>query len=196
MAQRFVTYVADKWQHLQALVTSVGEADAGKIIATNSNGILDDTVINASTTGGLPNANKIIKAKADGTLDVTFLPSGVGVETEVIPASEALSAGNAINKWIDTGVLKVRKADANGKPADGFVKASVSSGADATVYITGANDAVTGLTPGRIFLSATAGAYSSTPPAEGSGLIHQELGFANSATFLQFKAGIPITLAS
>ena len=181
---------------IEALVASTGSADAGKIVATNDAGILDDTLVNTTTTGGAPNAGKRVQLNGSGVLDVSVLPSGVGDETEVFPASEALSAGDCVNKWNDSGTVKVRKADTNGKPADGYVKAAVTSGANATVYSDGLNDAVTGLTIGTVYLSATPGGYSSTPPADGSGLVLQELGFANSATAVKFVRGIPVTLAS
>ena len=196
MAQSFKTWLSNKWQMIEALVTSTGAADAGKIVATNDDGILDDTLVNTTTTGGAPNAGKRVQLNGSGVLDVSVLPSGVGDETEVFPASEALSAGDCVNKWNDSGTVKVRKADTNGKPADGYVKAAVASGANATVYSDGLNDAVTGLTIGTVYLSATPGGYSATPPADGSGLVLQELGFANSATAVQFRRGIPVTLAS
>ena len=196
MAQSFKTWLSNKWQMIEALVTSIGAADAGKIVATNDAGILDDTLVNTTTTGGAPNAGKRVQLNGSGVLDVSVLPSGVGDETEVFPASEALSAGDCVNKWNDAGTVKVRKADTNGKPADGYVKAAVASGANATVYSDGLNDAVTGLTIGTVYLSATPGGYSATPPADGSGLVLQELGFANSATAVKFVRGIPVTLAS
>ena len=196
MAQGFVAWVNNKWQQLTAIVTSTGATDSGKIVATNASGILDDTLVNTTTTGGAPNAGKRVQLNGSGVLDISMLPSGVGDETEVFPASEALSAGDAVNKWNDAGTVKVRKADTNGKPADGYVKEAVTSGANATVYSDGLNDAVTGMTIGTVYLSATPGGYSATPPADGSGLVLQELGFANSATAVKFVRGIPVTLAS
>lgn len=196
MAQRFTTWLNSKWQLLEALVTSSGASDAGKVVATNADGILDDTLVNTTTTGGAPNAGKRVQLNGSGVLDISMMPTGVGDETEVIMASEALSAGDCVNKWNDSGTVKVRKADTNGKPADGYVKAAVASGANATVYSDGLNDAVTGLTVGTVYLSATPGGYSATPPAEGSGLVLQELGFANSAAAVKFVRGIPVTLAS
>ena len=196
MAQSFKTWLSNKWQMIEALVTSIGAADAGKIVATNDAGILDDTLVNTTTTGGAPNAGKRVQLNGSGVLDISVFPSGLGDETEVFPASEALSAGDCVNKWNDAGTVKVRKADTNGKPADGYVKAAVASGANATVYSDGLNDAVTGLTIGTVYLSATPGGYSASPPADGSGLVLQELGFANSATAVKFVRGIPVTLAS
>ena len=196
MAQGFVAWVNNKWQQLTAIVTSTGATDSGKIVATNASGILDDTLVNTTTTGGAPNAGKRVQLNGSGVLDISMLPSGIGDETEVFPASEALSAGDCVNKWNDAGTVKVRKADTNGKPADGYVKTAVVSGANATVYSDGLNDAVTGLTIGTVYLSATPGGYSATPPADGSGLVLQELGFANSATAVKFVRGIPVTLAS
>lgn len=195
-AQKFIAWVSNKFQQVTSKATSAGAADEGVIPCLNASGILDDTLVNTTTTGGAPNAGKRAQLNGSGVLDISMLPSGVGDETEVFPASEALSAGDCVNKWNDAGTVKVRKADTNGKPADGYVKTAVASGANATVYSDGLNDAVTGLTIGTVYLSATPGGYSATPPADGSGLVLQELGFANSATAVKFVRGIPVTLAS
>jgi hypothetical protein len=85
--------------------------------------------------------------------------------------------------WSDGGVFKVRKADANdpAKEAHGFVTAAVASGASATVYTDGANDQVSGLTPGPVWLSETAGGVTQAPTTP-SGGISQLLGVAVTAT--------------
>lgn len=195
-AQKFIAWVSNRFQQVTSKVTSAGSADEGSIPALNASGILDDTLVNTTTTGGVPNAGKRVQLNASGVLDETMFPSGMGDETEVFVGSEALSAGDCVNKWNDSGTVKVRKADANGKPADGYVKVSTATGANVTIYSDGLNDAVTGLTVGTVYLSSTPGGYSSTPPADASGLVLQELGFANSATAVKFVRGIPITLAS
>lgn len=177
-----------------ALTTSAGAADANKLPALNASGILDDTIVNASTTSA---ADVIIKAGADGKMDTSFLPSGVGAATESIVASEALSAGSFVNIWDNAGTSNVRLADAStsGKEANGYVLAAVSSGAVATVYFSDTNTQVTSLTVGVQYLSATTpGAATSTAPT-GSGQLVQILGKAISATKLVFQPGMPIVLA-
>jgi hypothetical protein len=123
-----------------------------------------------------------------------MMPTGIGADTTVIAASEALSAGDYVNIWDDAGTPKVRKADASTvKPADGFVKDACSSGANATVYHEGANGQHTGLTGGaRYFLSSTTPGGVTTTPPSASGSIVQFIGKATSATSINFEAAAPI----
>jgi len=81
-----------------------------------------------------------------------------------------------------------------GKGADGFVLVAVGSGAAATVYFEGTNTAVTGQTPGAVFLSTTAGQAAAAAPT-GAGNVVQRIGFAVSATAINFQSQPPITLA-
>lgn len=174
--------------------TSAGAGDAGKIPALNASGILDDTIVNATVTSS---ASKIVKLDASGKLDVTVMPTGIGADTASIVASEALAAGDLVNIWSNAGTANVRKADAStaGKEAHGFVLAAVSASASATVYFEGTNTQCTGLTPGVQFLSgATAGKTVATAPT-GTGKVVQRVGFAVSATALNFDGGDPIVLA-
>ncbi len=125
-----------------------------------------------------------------------MMPTGIGADTAVIAASEALAAGDLVNVWNSTGA-KVRKADAStaGKEAHGFVLAAVSNGANATVYFEGTDTQVTGLTPGVQYLSAaTPGAATGTAPS-GTGQVVQRVGFATAATALNFQSQPPIVLA-
>lgn len=167
MADKFITLTAGTLTEVEASDTSAGAGSAGEIVA------LDST----------------------GRIDTSMMPVGIGADTASIQASEALAAGDFVNIHDDTGA-RVRKADATtaGKQAHGFVLAAVSSGAQATVYFEGPNTQVTGQTPGDIFLSTTPGVGSSTPPA-GSGNVVQRLGVATSATSVNFEAGQPIVLA-
>ena len=180
-----------------ALTTSVGAGDANRIPALNASGVLDHTIINAKTTSaGAGDANKIPALGADGRFDVSFMPTGIGADTSSIPASENLAATDLVNVWNDGGTTKVRKADATvaGKKAMGFVKAGVTSGANATVYYEGDNSGLTDLVGGTLFLSTTAGQVTATAPS-GAGNVVQEVGFATSATSMNFEAGDTLTLA-
>ena len=148
------------------------------------------------TSTGAGDAGKPIAADSTGKLDSSFLPSGVGADTQVVQASEALNAGHFVNIYDGgAGVFRCRKADAStsGKEANGFVLAAVSSGSNATVYQVGsANNQLSGLTPSKYYLSTTtAGGVQTTIPT-GSGQVVQELGVASSATTLVFtpKAAI------
>ena len=152
----------------------------------------------ATATGGVPNANKIPQLDANGQLDQSMMPTGVGADTQVMQASESLAAGDQVNIWSSAGAFRVRKADAAGgtaKKAHGYVKAAYASGVNATVYFEGTNDQVSGLTPGDVYLSATTpGGITQTPPTT-AGHIVQRIGYAVSATAVNFEGGAPITLA-
>lgn len=146
------------------------------------------------TSAGSGDATKYPALDSTGKLDTSFLPTGIGADTASITSSENLAAGDLVNIWNSTGA-KVRKADATttGKEAHGFVLAVVTSGDPATVYFEGTNTQVSGLTPGVQFLQTTAGTSGATAPSS-SGNVVQRVGFATSATTLNFQSEDPITL--
>lgn len=164
---------------------------------SNLAGIITE-VLALVTSSGAADAGKIPSLDATGRIDVSMMPVGLGAETDVIVASEALVAGDFVNLWNSSGA-KVRKADAStsGKKADGFVLAAVTSGGNATVYrISQSNTQLAGMTPGATqYLSpTTAGTRTETCPTT-AGQTVQILGVAKSATELIFAPGEPITLA-
>lgn len=162
-AQRFLTRTGGKTKQAQGKTASTGAADAGALVA------LDDT----------------------GKLDESVMPLGIGVQVNILPASEALDAGDFVNIFDDAGVAKVRKADnSNGRSADGFVTAAVSSAADATVHpLDGVNAAMTALSPGKEYWLGTAGDVIEVPLDETDPLnankVSQQLGKALTATELR-----------
>ena len=169
MAQKFLRLLSGVISELEALVTSAGAGDAGKIPALD----------------------------ATGKLDNSFMPVGIGADSKILPASENLAAGDLVNVWNDSGTAKARKADATtaGKEANGFVLSAVTLGNNATVYFDGTDTQLSSLTPGAAYyLAATAGGVTDTPPS-GSGNVLQRVGRALSATELTFEPGEPITLA-
>ena len=130
----------------------------------------------------------------DGTVAMTS--DIIGADTSSIVSSENLAAGNLVNIWNNAGTANVRKADATvaGKEAHGFVLSAVTAPAAATVYFEGSNTGVTGLTPGPQFLATTAGLCTATAPAA-SGNVVQRVGFATSATKVNFQSQTPVGLA-
>lgn len=169
MADKYIKNNAGQLAEVEGTVTSAGAGDAGKIVALDSSGKLDNSI----------------------------MPSGIGADTEVMATSENLSAGDLVNIWNDSGTRKARKADAsNGRRAHGFVLSGTTSPANATVYLSGDITGLTSLTPGvAYYLSgATAGAATSTAPST-SGYISQEIGVAVSTTAIAFEQQQPITLA-
>lgn len=166
-AKKFLRLVAGVFTEVAATVTSAGAGNDGDLVALDSSGRLDNSV----------------------------MPVGIGVDTKTIAASEALAAGDWVNVWNSTGA-KVRKADATtaGKEAHGFVLAAVSSGGNALVYFEGTNTQVSGQTPGPVYLQTTAGTGGATIPSA-SGNVVQNLGVAVSATEVNFEHGTPVVLA-
>ena len=193
-APRFLADIAGRVRMVVAIITSSGAGDGEKIVATNTSGKLDDSIMGAATSGN----SVVVKTKVDGTLDPAIMPTGIGADVKNMPASEALAAGDLVNIWNDAGTAKARKADATaeGKEAHGFVKAAVASAATAAVYFEGRITGLTGLTPGaRMYLSAsTPGALTATPPASAGNVI-QWAGDAVSATEVDFEKSNPITVA-
>lgn len=164
-----------------------------KYLATISGQVTEVSGLGSSAGAG--DAGKIPQLDGTGRLDNSMLPVGVGADTKAVTTSEALAAGDWVNIWNSTGA-KARKADATvaGKEAMGFVLAAVGSGAVATVYFEGTNTQVSGQTPGRVFLSTTAGQGTSIPPVS-AGNVEQIIGFAISATEVNFQAGSTIVRA-
>ncbi|MEY4507951.1 MAG: hypothetical protein RLZZ450_73 [Pseudomonadota bacterium] len=175
--------------------TSAGAGDSTKIPHLNGSGILDPTIVNSTpSSAGAGSAGKLPALDSSGKLDSSFLPVGIGADTQSITASEALAAGDFVNVWSSTGA-KARKADATtaGKHAMGFVLSAVANGAQATVYFEGTNTQVSGQTPGDVFLSTTPGQATTTCPSA-TGNIAQPVGIATSATTVNFQYNRPITL--
>lgn len=170
-AKKFLTLIAGARQLISAIVVSAGAGNAGDLVALDDNGKLDESV----------------------------MPSGIGAESVTVPASENLAAGDQIDLWNDGGTIKARKADATavGKPADGFVKAAVTSGQNAVVYMPGQQiTGLTGLTlDADYFLSTTPGLITSTAPST-VGNVVQRVGKALSATVLFFYPDTPTEIIS
>ena len=141
-------------------------------------------------SAGAADAGKILAVGDDGRIDETVLPLGIGAQITIAPASESLDAGNFVNLYADSGVMKARKADnSNGRQADGYVKDAVANAAAATVFpLDTTNTALTGLTPGARYWLGTAGGVivAALDPADtaNTGKLCQELGVAKSATEL------------
>jgi hypothetical protein len=147
------------------------------------------------TVGGAANAGNVPALDANGQLGVTMLPTGVGPDTQVLPATEAISAGALVNVWVSSGTVSVRNADGStvGKEADGFVLAAVTSGNQATVYLSGLNTAVSGLTAGLAYLSDTTVGGVSATGATTAGHTYQQVGVVTASGVLQFSPQMPVT---
>ena len=160
MAQGFIARVGGKFKQVFAILTSAGAADSGKIPALD----------------------------ATGKLDSSFLPTGIGANSVVAVASEAIGAGKFVNLYSNAGALGMRLADnSNGREAWGYVTAAVTSGASGTAYrLNTVNANLTGLTPGGSYWLGTAGGTIASPldPVADTGKLDQFIGIAKSATEL------------
>lgn len=154
---------------------------------SNSAGKLKE-VIPAVVSAGGADANKIVALDATGRLDTSVMPVGISAEVLSVVSSENLAAGDFVNIYSNAGTLNVRKADntTNGKPANGFVLAAVTSPAAATIYqISQANTQLSSLTVGSDYFLGTSGGVTTTAPSATGNLV-QQLGRANSATSIVF----------
>lgn len=172
--RKFLAMVGGKVKEVLAIVTSSGAEDAGKIVATDE----------------------------AGRIDSSLMPVGIGDDSKIMVAGEALAAGDFVNVYYDTGEseVRVRKADASavnaGKRADGFVLSGASLGDEVKVYFEGTNTQLTGLTPGvpHYLSGASAGDATHEPPAAGGHAV-QNIGVSLSATSMSFEPATPVVLA-
>lgn len=149
------------------------------------------------SSAGAGDAGKIVALDPAGRIDATVLPVGVGLNVRMITTSEALAAGDFGNVHNVAGAFRLRKADASvaGKECHGFVIAAYgSAGISAAMYTEGSNTAVTSVTPGKKFLSTTAGGWTDTAPS-GSGQVVQVIGVGVNANEIDFEAKEEIVLA-
>jgi hypothetical protein len=140
-----------------------------------------------TSSSGVGDADKLVATGADGLIDQSLLPA-----TEVwnLPCSEGLTAGNFVNIWNDSGVAKVRKADATniGKRAMGFVLATYTTGATVKVYGEGLNTQLSGLTIGETYhLSDSVAGTAVTTVPTAADTIWQTLGEAVSTTSIRVQ---------
>ena len=172
---------------------------ANKYVELTTGGVLSEkeaTVISA----GAGDAGKIVAVDGTGRIDNSVLPVGIGADTKSIVCSENLAAGDLVNVYNNTGTATCRKADASGssagKIANGFVLASYTSAESALVYFEGSVTGLSGLTPGTpMYLSGSSpGAAIATAPTA-SGYSVQYVGTAISATEISFEPGQPVIRA-
>ncbi len=169
MADKAIQLVSGKLTQVEATVVSTGVSEAGDIVA------LDST----------------------GKIDVSVLPTGVGPNVKLIEASENIGAGKYVNVYDNVGTPNVRLADnSNSREAHGFLLTAVTTGNNATVYFEGTNDDLSGLTAGVRQFLGTAGGVTATPPTfAGGAQISQLVGTSISATEIETDIDDIVVLA-
>lgn len=152
------------------------------------------------TSAGAGNDGDIVALDSSGRLDTSVMPTGIAPDVEACVASETIANGALVN-YFDSGagVMKIRNADASvtTKRANGFVLVGGAAAATLNVYFLGRNTGVSGLTPAaQYFLSdSVPGGYTVTAPA-GTGKIVQRVGVAITATDINIEVdNSPIVLA-
>jgi len=136
------------------------------------------------SSGGSSDSGKIIKLDSNGKIDISLLPAGIGEDAIEIAAFEDVSAGDFVNIFDNGGSVAVRKADkSNGRDANGFVLESAVAPVPVKVFFEGTNSQLSGLSIGERYYLDTAGAVTNVPTTT-TGELHQYLGKAFSATEL------------
>lgn len=173
-AQKFLTYISNRWKLISAAVTSSGVANAGQLVALGT----------------------------DGYLDRSLYSPAMQDQVKTLPASENIAAGAFVNVYSNAGTISIRNADASvdGKEAHGFVSAAVLSGASTNVYFSGmSNTGLTGLTANtRYYLSDTTpgGAVPESSAPTAVGHVLQVLGSPDGTTEMQFNYTPSILIGS
>lgn len=151
---------------VSALQTSAGSGSAGAIVALNSSGLIDTTMLPSS-----------------GSVSMTASESiSAGALINVWNNSGTMNVRNADNTSI-------------GKQAHGYAPSAISSSASGTIILgDGENTSVSGLTAGTQYLLSTVGAVTATLPT-GTGVIVQPVGIARSTTELSVLLERPVIRA-
>lgn len=147
------------------------------------------------TSSGAGDAGKIVALDSTGRIDQSMLPVGEGVATAIIQASENISAGAYVNLH-SSGGDRVRNADtSNGRRADGYVLETVTSGNTVRVYFEGTNTQLSGFGfADTLYLSDTNPGAATTNIPTAAGHIVQRLGRTVSSTESPLLLGPVITL--
>ena len=150
------------------------------------------------TSTGAGDANSLIRLGPTGRLSTTFMPVGIGADTQTVLTSETLAAGDLVHIWDNAGTPNVRRADAtaiNKFTAVGFVLDNVTSGQNALVYLEGRLTGLTGLAIGAYhYLSETPGQITQTAPVTPESIV-QGIGIAVDANTISFERSLTIEMA-
>lgn len=154
MPQKFLQLSNGKKALREAKDTSAGAGDAGEIVALDSEGKIDPSMLR--------------------DIDNLVMPASEGLS-----AGDYINIWDDAGT-----VKARKADNSNGRDAHGYVKDTVIAAANVTVFFEGANTNLSGLTAGdRVYLGVT-GDVIQTPldPVSDAGKIHQYLGIAVSAT--------------
>lgn len=161
---------------------------AGNKYLINNAGRFDEARANQSSAGA-GDAGKLVALNSAGLIDPTMLSGISGLITLTVTAQGAIAAGKLVNVFDNAGVLSAKVADSTtaGSEADGFAPSAITSGATGTVQVgEGLISGLTGLTDGAVYYLGAAGAPV-TPAPSTAGNSVQKVGKAMGTTALYFQ---------
>jgi phage-related tail fiber protein len=194
------------------IITGTGLSKSGNTLSLAASGVTAGTytkttvdatgrVISATnlTSSDLPIATTsstgIVKVGNGLSVDIYGNLSSININTIQATVSETLTAGAFVNIYNNSGTLSVRNANAtdNTKPVNGFILNSYNVGNTATIYLSGMNNQLSGLTiENQYYLSTTNGVVSTTIPVSTGNLI-QFVGSAINTTTIVYQQNILFT---
>jgi hypothetical protein len=133
-------------------------------------------------SAGAADAGKIVALDSAGKIDPSMLTDQ---DVSNLVAFENMAAGDYVNLFLDSAVIKARLADnSNDRPAHGYIDDTVTAAANVNVFFEGSNTNLSGLTIGARQFLGTVGQTIEVPldPTVVTGDIHQLLGISISAT--------------
>ncbi len=149
----------------------------------------------ASSTGA-SDAGKIVKLNESGLIDATMLGSAPSAT-----AGEAITSGDLVYLYNDSGTVKLAKADASA--ANGSKRAmaiAVTSGQSGSPVSYVTNGLATRTTHGygapgtQLYLSAAAPGDCASAPPSSSGYLVQAVGVVKDDNTIQFSLGMLYTV--
>ena len=133
------------------------------------------------------NANEVVATDGSGLLDPSLFPPGIAAKTVSATAVGTITVGAFVEFFDNAGTPSVRLADDSlGIPANGFALVAIPDTTVGTVFLSGSNTAVTGLTAGEKYYLAAAGGLDQSPNVTTNGDVVQLIGTAISATEICF----------
>lgn len=146
-------------------------------------------VIPITVSTGAPDASKMAQTDSNGKWDLSLMPTGIAPDQKTANSNGAIATRDLC--YVETAGTIARATAASGTPkeATGWATSSVSTGQPVTIQSEGIIPGFSGLTPGAAyFLSdVTPGGILIDPGPVGSGKIAQFIGYAESATEINFE---------
>lgn len=113
-------------------------------------------------SSGVGDAGKLVALDSTGKLNSTLLPAGIGETSQVFTAAESIAA-NAVVSITSAGTIQNADASTQ-RAAAGFTTSAIANGASGTVFLSGQITGLAGLTPGAKLFVGAAGAVSASAP--------------------------------